>query len=124
MSRKGNKYYYKNKLIIEEINLKGKKKERIYYGDQVFDREYYNGYKWNGIFSEYFLDKLVFKAEYINGKMNGKGIEYDINGEIVFEGEYFNGEKDKGIEYNINGQKIFEGEYFNGKRWNGKMERI
>ena len=27
----------------------------------------------------------------------------------------------KGKEYNDNGDLIFEGEYLNGKRWNGKL---
>ena len=31
--------------------------------------------------------------EYLNGKRNGKGKEYDNNGLLKFEGEYLNGER-------------------------------
>jgi len=29
----------------------------------------------------------------LNGKRNGKGKEYNYNGELIFEGEYINGKK-------------------------------
>ena len=38
-------------------------------------------------------DKLLYVGEYLNGKRNGKGEEYDFNGNIIFEGEYLNGKK-------------------------------
>ena len=49
----------------------------------------------------------------MNGKRNGKGIEYYYNGELIFEGEYVNGERwnGKGKEYDEFGILIFEGEY-------------
>ena len=52
---------------------------------------------------------------------NGKGIEYDDDGNLIFEGEYLNDERNgKGKEYYYdNGGLIFEGQYLNGKR-NGK----
>jgi len=95
----------------------------------------------NGEGKEYKLntDILLFEGEYMNGKKNGKGKEYDENGFLKFEGEYSNGkkisgkgfnqkgdiiliiEKDgKGKEYYSNGTIQFEGEYFNGRRWHGK----
>ena len=36
---------------------------------------------------------LEFEGEYLNGKKNGKGKEYNNIGEIIFEGEYLNGER-------------------------------
>ena len=102
----------------------------------VFEGEYLNGNKWNGIgyeidsnksyelkngkgyFIHYFWieSNIIFKGEYINGKPNGKGKEYD-DGKLVFEGEYLNGKRNgKGKEYNKEGEIIFEGEYSNGKR--------
>ena len=63
---------------------------------------------------------LIYEGEYLNGKRNGKGKEYDKNGKIIFEGEYLNGKRNgKGREYDKNGKVIFEGEFFNGER-NGK----
>ena len=57
-----------------------------------------------------------FEGTYLNGKRNGKGKEYDINGILVFDGEYLNDERNgKGEEYDGN-KLIFEGEYLNGKR--------
>ena len=65
-------------------------------------------------------DVLAFEGEYKNGKRNGKGKEYNINGNLIFEGEYKNGKRNgKGKEYSTDGDLIFEGEYKNGKR-NGK----
>ena len=90
----------------------------------------------NGIERIYDSDtnKLLFK-----GQKNGKGIEFDEDGDIIFEGRYLNGkkiegkgfdykgniilqiqEKGKGKEYYDNGNLKFEGEYLNGRRWNGK----
>ena len=55
---------------------------------------------------------LLFKGEYLNGKRNGKGKEYDIVGELEFEGEFLNGERNgKGKEYYDNNELKFEGEY-------------
>ena len=80
-------------------------------------------------------DKLLFEGEYKNGKKNGKGKEYYLNGEVIFEGEYKNGKRNgKGKEYYFNRELlnekenkdyyennlIFEGEYKDGKKWDGK----
>ena len=46
--------------------------------------------------------KLIFEGEYLKGKRNGKGKEYNENGDIIFEGEYKNGEKmEKGMNTKI-----------------------
>ena len=52
--------------------------------------------------------------ELING--NGKVKEYDdFGGKLIFEGEYLNGQKNgRGKEYNKEGNLIFEGEYKEG----------
>ena len=48
--------------------------------------------------------------------------EYNFDGKIIFEGEYLNGKRNgMGKEYN-NGELLFEGEYLNGKYWNGKIK--
>ena len=66
-------------------------------------------------------DYLEFDGEYLNGKRNGKGKEYNYDGNLIFEGEYLNGKrKGKGKEYYKDNKIKFEGEYFNGLRWNGK----
>ena len=87
---------YSNKYIIYEANNKVKE---------------YNIYN----------DQLIYEGEYLNGKRNGKGKEYDIDGISIFEGEYLNGKRNgKGKEYyKEDGILIFSGEYLNGKRWNG-----
>ena len=36
---------------------------------------------------------MEFEGEYLNGKKNGKGREYDNEGNLIFEGEYLDGEK-------------------------------
>jgi len=86
-----------------------------------------------------YINKLIFEGEYLNGKRNGKGKEFNYNVIIIFDGIYlcdkrWNGigydnsnniiyelENGKGFikEYNFNDILIFEGEYSNGER-NGK----
>ena len=78
----------------------------------------------NGYGKEYEFDNLylIFKGYYMNGKRNGKGIEY--NGDIIFEGEYKNEIKNgKGIEYNKKGI-LFVGEYVNGKNGMDLLKNI
>ena len=96
--------------------------------------------KKKGIGKEYIFgtDILLYKGKYLNGKKNGKGKEYYINGILKFEGEYLKGKRIKGIGYDIEGNETlfletnckgkeyynnrkikFEGEYLNGRRWNG-----
>ena len=66
-------------------------------------------------------DYLEFEGEYLNGKRNGKGKEYNSKGKLKFEGEYLNGKRNgKGKEYYLNGRLMFEGDYINGLKWNGK----
>ena len=65
-------------------------------------------------------NKLIFEGEYLNGKRNGKGKEYNYKGALIFEGEYLNGKKNgKGKEYDYDSKLKFEGEYLNEER-NGK----
>ena len=61
--------------------------------------------------------RLIFEGEYLNGKKNGKGKEYDeYNDSLNFVGEYLNGKRHgKGKEYNELESLIFEGEYLNVK---------
>ena len=70
---------------------------------------------------------IKFDGEYLNGKRNGKGKEYNEYGELIFEGEYLNDQRNgKGKEYDKSREfdLIFEGEYLNGERWNGKLKEF
>ena len=65
--------------------------------------------------------KLKFEGDHMNGKRNGKGIEYDCFGKVIIEVEYLNGERNrKGKEYYNNGKLKFRDQYVNGKKWEGK----
>ena len=159
-----NKY---GKLRFEGEYLNGKRngKGKEYNdGELVFEGEYLNGYRWNGKYftkndkmnfeikdgcgmgKDYNNSKLIYEGEFLDGRRNGKGKEYNHNGELKFEGEYNNSKKwngkgkeyyyngklayegeylngqrnGKGKEYNNDGKLDFEGEYLNGKKWNGK----
>ena len=58
----------------------------------------------------------MFEGEYLNGKRNGKGKRYDIDGFLIYESEYLNGKMNgHGKEY-YRGNLQFEGEYLNDKR--------
>ena len=47
---------------------------------------------------------MIFKGEYLNGKRNGKGKEYDYDNVLIFDGEYLNGKR------NGEGKEYFEGQ--------------
>ena len=64
-------------------------------------------------------ERLIFDGEYLNGKRNGKGKEYNKKGKLIFEGEFKNNYRSKGKEY-VNERLEFEGEYMFNKKWNGK----
>ena len=60
--------------------------------------------------------KLIYEGDNINGK--GK---YYYNGTLKYEGEYLNGEKNgKGKEYQTNGNILFEGIYLHDLKRTGK----
>ena len=74
-----------------------------------------------GIAKEYKNEILIYKGEYYNGLRNGKGKEYDQEGNLIYEGEFLRGEREgEGKEYNEYGKLIFEGEFLKNKKWNGK----
>ena len=87
---KYNKSLQKN-IDISIINYKFFTGKYIIYESNRIRREY-NGYD----------DILRFEGEYLNGKRNGKGKEYD-NGKLIFEGEYLNGKEWFGTRYDSNG---------------------
>ena len=44
--------------------------------------------------------KLIYEGEYLNGEKNGKGKEYNWQGELELEGEYLKGRRNgKGKKY-------------------------
>ena len=112
---------YKNiskKYKIDGINGNGKeyliKNNRL-----IFEGEYLNG-KRNGKGKEYNDNWVIkYEGEYLNGKRNGKGKEYYHDGKLMFEGEYLYGFRLKGKEY-INEKLEYEGEYLYYTKWNGK----
>jgi len=98
-----------NNIDINIINYKYFSERYIIYESNVIGKEY-NSYS----------DKLIYEGEYLNGKINGKGKEYDNYFGTVYEGKYLNGKRNgKGKEYHRTGEIIFEGEYFDNKRWIG-----
>ena len=151
--------YWNGKGKDYEIkNGKGYIKERNSYGDIVYEGEYmnglrngkgketnsnptisfegvfYNGQRWIGKLKEYekfgFDERLKFEGEVMNGKLNGKGKEYNY-GKMTFEGEYLNNKKNgKGKEYDYDEKLEFEGEYLEGTKYgkgkeyfnNGKLK--
>ena len=66
-------------------------------------------------------DTIIYKGDYLNGKRNGKGKEYNEFGDLIYEGEYLNGKRSgKGKEYYPNGNIKFKGIYLNNNQWSGK----
>ena len=117
---KGRQFYVKGDVSFEGEYYNGKKNGygREYYKNGVikFEGEYINGFEWTGKGYD-ISNNLIYELN------NGKGFckEFDsYTGKLNFEGEYLNGKRNgKGKEYDWNGKKIFEGEYLNGLRWKG-----
>ena len=166
---------FEGEYINGELNGKGKEHDNKC-GKLIFEGEYLNGKQWNGKIKEYIVGNhddccgrresdeweledeeeentknkniLKFEGEYLNGKRNGKGKEYDNDGKLIYEGEYLNGNRKEKknnknhfhkniyvllrLEGNLKNGLLdgivkkyhkrgleFEGEYLNGER-NGK----
>ena len=120
---KGKNYNNEGNLIFEgEYSNNHKIRGKTYFpngkiefeGDFLFDRKWkgkgydeegnliYELIKGNGKVREYnSKSELIFEGEYLNGKRNGKGKEYE-NGELIFEGEYLNDNKIENIQKQSN----------------------
>ena len=63
----------------------------------------------------------MFEGEYLKGKRNGKGKEYDDN-KLIYYGEFLNDEYWNGIEIKDNEEdnELILIEYINGKRYSLK----
>ena len=127
-------FFFENRGLCEEKNTEEKKcdccdglffadiglyeeKKCDCCNDFCFESKYFCRDMWE----EYEDIILVFEGEYLNDQRNGKGKEYNDEGNVIYEGDYLNGERNgKGKEYNDNDKLIFEGEYLNGKRWKRK----
>ena len=79
-------------LVIEGEYINGQKhgkgEEYDRNGENIFEGEYLNGKRWNGMGKDSnFNDEIIFEGKYLNGKIydyeyglkNGKFIEYDID---------------------------------------------
>ena len=140
---KGKEYYNDGAIKFEGEYLFGKKwigKEfdkdeniyEIYYGNRSWIFKGYNIFNYilesqhsneaiEGKIKElYYNNKILINGEKLNAKKQGKGKDYDRDGNLVFEGEYLYNRKWKGKEYYKNGKLRFEGEYLYDKKWNGK----
>ena len=62
---------------------------------------------------EYLDNKLIYEGEYLNGKRNGKGKEYNDNGKLIYEGDYSNGIKVGKSKEKENDKLKYEAEYTN-----------
>ena len=113
----------KRKLKIITYNKQIQKILGVNVQDYITISERYKLIEKNGKGREFTVNEnnLIFEGEYINGRRNGKGKEYNNYSELEFEGEYLNEKRNgKGKELYYDGKLKFEGEYLNGQRWNGK----
>ena len=68
----------KIKLNISLINYKLYTGKYIIYGKGRSGKEY--------IYNPFTKDTKIFEGDYLNGKRNGKGKEYNEHGDLIFEG--------------------------------------
>ena len=102
-----------NKLLQKKLSINKNKYRDI-------SKKYRIGGR-NGLVKEYLkdTDDLIFEGEVKDGKKDGLGKEYDIEGNIIFEGEYKNGKKNGHGKKYSSGKLVFDGIYLDGKEWNG-----
>ena len=81
------KQYDINNNLLREVH-EGKGTLREYY---EFDYEI--TYHKNNDDIYYYKDILKFDGEILDGKRNGKGKEYNYDGNLIFSGEFINGKK-------------------------------
>ena len=120
----------KGKHIIKKTEYKGQyisSSNYIFmeYLFLLYEGEFKNGKK-DGKGKEYNLDGLIYEGGFKEGKRNGKGKAYDKDGNniLLFEGDFKNDDIDKngkGREFDLKGNLIFEGKYRNNKKWDGKI---
>ena len=109
--------YYEGKFIFKGDYLNGKRwngkgKEIDNFGRLTFKGEWKDGKKWNGKFIK--VDSKTIVEGFVNGKLNGKGKEYDDT-RLFYEGGYLNGVRNgKGKEYGQYGE-ILEADFLNGQ---------
>ena len=96
-------------LILYNKNLQDKLNKRLI-NYKILIRK-------NGYGKVYKYEKVIYDRVFSDGKRNGKGKEFNVDGDILFEGENLNGKKwkGKGKEYHNENNLIFEGEYSNGE---------
>jgi antitoxin component YwqK of YwqJK toxin-antitoxin module len=118
----GKEYCESGMIIFEGEYLNGIRWNGKEYNERkklLFEGEYLNGIRWNGKEKDY--DKngdLILEVEIINGK--GRGKEYHFN-ELIYEGEFLNGKRNgNGKEYEFKGSLKFEGKYLYGKKMEWK----
>ena len=92
----------------------GKGKEYNKEGKILFEGEYKNGKRWNGIIRNYYYDTMISVYELIEGEIKGKVKEYYKNGQLEFEGEYLDGKKWNGFIYNKDDAQKYEIKNGNG----------
>ena len=111
---KGNEYYFNGEIKFEGEYLNGERngKGKEYYydtGELEFEGEYFKGRKWtgkgydelnnivyelkngNGLLKEYDdFGCLIFKKEYLNGRISGICEDYYDNGQLKTASNYIN----------------------------------
>ena len=79
-----------NKLKMAKYNKKLQKQiDLSFINYKIFSKRYII-YESDENVKECNIDdsKLIFEGKYLNGRRNGEGKEFGINGKVIFEGEY------------------------------------
>ena len=118
MQWNGKGYNSLNNIIYELNNGNGHIKQFWGNGKLNFEGEYLNG-KRNGKGKEYDDDIIMYEGEYLNGMKHGRGKENNHKGFLYFDGEYLYNYKIKG-KYYLKGNLEFEGEFLYDNKFNGK----
>jgi len=104
----------RKKLKLIKYNKKTQKLLDININNYKLFKRKYVVFNKNGIAKEYGIydDKLIFEGEYLNGERNGKGKEYDYNGNLIFEGEFKRGKRWNGYVNSFDNEMLKNGKWY------------
>lgn len=117
-------YTYKGVITNGVLNGEGS----VYYGNQLLVKGFFRNTKLNGKGEMYYLNSgaLHYRGSFVDDYLNGRGEEYNEQGQLVYEGSFVGGKRNgKGVYYDYQRNErrdgVFKDDAMNG---NGEIKRL
>ncbi len=107
------------RLIAFTLEDDGKTPKQYYFGDFIYMGEVNEEEIPDGCGIMYYksIDNLYYSGDFVDGRIEGYGMEYHESGSLLYEGEFLNGTANGyGKLYFENGNIGYEGEFRNGQK--------